>query len=366
MTRILFVDDEPNILNGLRRQLHGLRSCWDMRFVGSGEAALASLRETPADVLVTDMRMPGMDGAELLMRVRSEWPAIVRIVLSGHAERQLVMRSIHEAHQYLAKPCDPAQLRSTIDRAVRLRALLQDRGLIELVTQLDHLPSLPALYREITEAMRDDRLGIRELGALIEQDLALSGKILQIVNSAFFGIPRHVGSPAEAAVLLGIDVLRALVLGSEMFESAEFPADDQHELEAIWLRSQRVAILARDIAREFQLGRVGEDRSFLAGLMHEVGKPLLLTGGPAAKDQIPTAYAAVGAYLLGVWGFPDDVVAGVAYHAQYERGSGPQRDPVAVVHLAACIAHARQPDPRLLHTLQAEAIYRSRASEYTL
>jgi HD-like signal output (HDOD) protein/CheY-like chemotaxis protein len=364
VTRLLFVDDEPNILSGLRRQLHGLRAMWDMRFVNGGNEALAELRKTPADVVVTDMRMPSMDGAELLARIRQEWPAVVRIVLSGHAERADVLRSIHEAHQYLAKPCDPALLRSTIDRALRLRSLLQDRNLIELVTRLDHLPSPPALYHDITAAMHDEKVSLRALGSLIERDMALSGKILQVVNSAFFGMPRHVGSPSDAAVMLGIDVLRSLVLGSKLFESASVPAADQSQLESIWLHGQQVAVLARGIAHDLGLVQVGQDRAFLAGLMHEVGKAVLLTGDEATRARSGESYPGIGAYLLGVWGFPDEVVAGVAYHLSRDCDAAPLRDPVAAVHLAACIVHDREPDTQCLQVLGAESIYRRRLAEH--
>ena len=89
--RILFVDDEAKVLDGLRNLLRRQRHEWDMLFALSGAAALEELAKAPVDVIVSDMRMPGMDGAELLTRVRTLYPQTARIVLSGHAERGAIL-----------------------------------------------------------------------------------------------------------------------------------------------------------------------------------------------------------------------------------------------------------------------------------
>src|SRR6185436_12015998 len=91
--RILFVDDESKILEGLQRMLRPMRDTWEMQFAEGSEAALADLKEQQFDVVVTDMRMPGMNGAQLLSEVRHEYPHIVRIVLSGHSDQELILSS---------------------------------------------------------------------------------------------------------------------------------------------------------------------------------------------------------------------------------------------------------------------------------
>lgn len=376
-TNILFVDDEPNILSGLRRQLRSRSAEWHMEFAPGGHQALEILAKQPFDVIVTDMRMPGIDGAELLARVRERWPAMVRIVLSGHSDREHIMRSVHEAHQYLAKPCDAATLQSSIERAIRLRRLIHDKRIIEAVSRLDHLPSLPALYTEITAAMRNEKLTLKEIGKVVEQDVALSAKILQVVNSAFFTLPRHIASPSDAAVVLGIDVLRALALGSKLFSSFEGKAATDGVLQVIWQSSQRVATCSREFATDLQLPPAQRDRAFMAGLLHEIGKVVLLAGRPQEAMDCPTApvccrgedterhrsnttHGEIGAYLLGIWGLPDDIVASVAYHEQPELEGAVQRDTVAAVHLAVCLVHGREPRRELLEAIDAVQIYQRR------
>ena len=111
MRRILFVDDDPRILEELRDMLRPQRHDWEMAFAPSGDAALALMQASPFDVIVSDMRMPGMDGAALLARVRQEYPQVVRIVLSSHTELSTALRVVPVAHQFLAKPCDAEMLR---------------------------------------------------------------------------------------------------------------------------------------------------------------------------------------------------------------------------------------------------------------
>lgn len=93
-TRIIFVDDEPCVLSGLERMLFDREDEWEMVFVSSGKEAIAAFEEQPFDVIVTDMRMPEMDGAQLLIIVQERWPVSVRIILSGQAEKEAVLRSI--------------------------------------------------------------------------------------------------------------------------------------------------------------------------------------------------------------------------------------------------------------------------------
>ena len=103
--RVIFIDDEPNILSGLKRILRPLRNEWQMEFKDGGQAALESLAETPCDVVVSDMKMPGMDGAQLLSAVKDQYPNSIRIALSGETDSHMIYRCVQHAHQYLAKPC---------------------------------------------------------------------------------------------------------------------------------------------------------------------------------------------------------------------------------------------------------------------
>lgn len=117
MKRVLFVDDEPNVLQGLQRMLRPQRRRWDMTFCDSGEEALRRLAEAPFDVLVSDMRMPGMSGAPLLAEAQARFPRVVRLILSGQADRESLDALAGVTHRFLSKPCDAALLQAAIEES---------------------------------------------------------------------------------------------------------------------------------------------------------------------------------------------------------------------------------------------------------
>jgi DNA-binding NarL/FixJ family response regulator len=166
--RILFVDDEAPVLDGLRNLLRKRRE-WELAFALGGEAALAELERAPFDVIVSDMRMPGMDGAALLERVKREYPSVVRIVLSGYADRQPLLRVIPVAHQLLSKPCDPHVLASVIERTCMLESLLSDSVLRRVVGEMGTLPSVPSTYLELTDVIGRDDVSPSRLAAIVEK-----------------------------------------------------------------------------------------------------------------------------------------------------------------------------------------------------
>src|ERR1700678_767223 len=181
--RILFVDDEVMVLEGLQRMLRSMHREWDMYFVDCGEAALQLLATQPFDVIVSDMLMPRMNGAELLTRVMTLYPTTVRLILSGYADKDLILKCVGSTHQYLSKPCDAESLKATIQRASNLEAALQSDRLKKLVCQMSRRPSIPSLYLEVMEkASRPDIL-LEEVGAIIGRDLGMTAQVLKLSNS---------------------------------------------------------------------------------------------------------------------------------------------------------------------------------------
>ena len=217
--RILFVDDEQNLLMGLKRTLRPMRKLWEMEFVSSGDEALGLMSLREFDAVVTDMRMPGMSGADLLDTIQKQWPGAVRIVLSGQADRETVMQAIAPAHQFLSKPCDPEQLRSVLENTLALSDLLQNTSLKCFISNIKSIPSLPLLYQQVTSELRSEDPSTSRIGEIIAQDMAMTAKLLQIVNSAAYGIRAQISEPKQAAVYLGLDTIRALVLSLSIFSA---------------------------------------------------------------------------------------------------------------------------------------------------
>ena len=371
MHRVLFVDDEPNVLSGLRRMLRARRDEWDMRFCGGGGDALAALAAEGADVVVTDMRMPGMDGAELLSRVRDLYPDTVRIVLSGHSDQELTLRAVGPAHQYLSKPCEPNHLRETIDAALALHASVRSPEVRRLVESVESLPTLPEVYLELVQAMNDPKAGVDHAGRVIASDLGMSAKVLQLVNSAFFGLPVRVRDVPQAVALLGLGVIRPLVLSTGVFRQFETRDLGGLSLRRLTAHSLRVATHARDLADRHAAKCDGDPADFfLAGMLHDVGRLVLAQARPGDYAQVcrdtrrdPTAladrereafgatHAEVGGALLQLWGLPSFLVEAVAFH-HTPSAFGPaaaRLSPLTAVHAAeATVGGEARPDADFL------------------
>lgn len=336
MTRILFVDDEPNIREGMRRMLRSMRNEWDMEFAESGEAALDVMAEwrsaqKPFDVVVSDMRMPGMDGADLLARVKEISPDSVRLILSGHSDTASIMKTVGNAHQYLNKPCDPELLKRTIKRAFALRTLLQDEHLQKIVGEIGSLPSLPVVYREVMASLQKPNASLADVGKVIGKDVAMTATLLKLVSSAFFGLSKPVNTVERAVAFLGLDTLITLVLAQGIFKESPPINVPGFSIEKLWQHSLATASAARIIAGQQGCDKAELDDAFLAGMLHDVGKLVLAQSMPeqfgevlatardnsaihAEREVLQTTHADIGAYLLGLWGLTDAVVESVAFH----------------------------------------------------
>ncbi len=219
--QVLFVDDEPLVLQGLQRMLRGMRNEWEMEFVDGGAKALELFGQRAFDVVVTDMRMPGMNGAQLLNALAAKYPDTIRIILSGHADQELITQCLGSAHQYLSKPCDPDLLKRLVNDTCRLGADVTSERVRQVVGSIQKLPSIPATYRKLSEALDRDEATAAELGRIISQDIGMTAKILKLVNSAFFGLRRELSSPTEAVTYLGTETVRSLVLANGIFSEAD-------------------------------------------------------------------------------------------------------------------------------------------------
>jgi HD-like signal output (HDOD) protein len=359
MKSILFVDDEPHILQGLQRMLRPMRREWEMAFASSGQEALDLMARRPFDIIVSDMRMPGMDGATLLSRVMERYPQTVRLALSGQSDKETIFRSVGPTHQFLSKPCDADLLKETVNRAFALRELMGNRALERVISRVKCLPSLPQAYEELLRELQSPEASLAGVARIIEGDVAMTAKILQYVNSAFFGIRQHVTNPAQAVSLLGLDVIRSLVLMVGVFaqiDASRLPP--QFRLDSFSQHSLAVGAQARTVCK--CLGRDDRDisDSFTAGVLHDAGMLVLAADfaeeyarvlARVARERVPleqaeldafgASHAEIGGYLLGLWGFPDPVVEAIAFHPWPSRCVSRAFGPLTAVHVANAFAH---------------------------
>lgn len=349
--RLLLVDDEPRVLSGLGRVLVELEGSWEVVTATSGELALERMAEREFDVVVTDMRMPGFDGADLLAEVQHRYPGVTRIVLSGQPDEADAIRALAVAHRFLAKPCSIQALRAAVEGTASLRVMLADPALRAMAGRHGPLPSPPKLYAELQRTIQGGEATTERLAAIVRRDPAAVAKVLQVVNSAFFsrgGAP--VTDPKVAVVRLGVRLLASLVLAGTVF-STRAPA--HLDVAKIQRDAERRAAIGLKLAS----GLPYADSVFVGCMLADVG--LLIDGSSEALTDPSGPGGLLGAYLLGLWGLPFEVIEAVANTRRADRIHSRNSDISALVHVAEQVATGQTPDPRLVEGYGLERILRA-------
>ena len=356
MPTVLFVDDEQPILDGLRRKLMGQEDDWQMLFATSGAAALEILAARPVDAVITDMRMPGMDGAALLDEIRRRHPAVVRFILSGFSERETTYRVLGPAHQYFVKPCDTGQLVQAVERTLAIRRRLQSADLLTIISGAKGIPVLPQALSELFEQFKSPAGSAAEVARIIASDISMTAQVLKLVNSAYFFIPTKVADVLQAVRLLGFELIRSVALLAGVFEAFQNAGVDMEALVRLGDRSMRIGAVARRIAELEKLDAAVADQCQCAGMLAHIGSLILfanraaemsrlqrdldVSGGGiiAAEQQIfGASHPELGGCLLSLWGFGNAVIEAVLYHHSpggNVDGPADSIGPTAIVHAA--------------------------------
>ncbi len=357
--RILFVDDESNILQGLRRMLRSMRNEWTMDFAEGGEEALKTLEGESYDVLVTDMKMPGVGGAELLDQVAERYPQMLRFILSGEADTEATFRTVVTSHQFFPKPSNSERLVAVISHCLRRRSEFENIDMGALVTGVRCLATSRSTFDALADLLDSESATIDQAVELFADEPALAAKVMQLANSAYFGIGDPVFSPRAAANLLGWDVLRALLI-NESFVSA-FPSGPcRAAYERAIAQARSVSELSAWIAEQRGASAQVIEQARLAGLLHNLGRLLLCDQagdhyarvtalvdegkGPddAEREVFAASHVVFGAYLAAAWGMPSAVVEAIRHHRE---PGVPEQDedarlPLLAVHAALGIVSA--------------------------
>ena len=333
---------------------------WECHFVADASAALALLSEHPLDALVANLTLPGKTGADLLREARESHPQILGFIVGGGRDQAHIINSIGGPHQFIRRPFDAAKLAATLKHGLSLDTWLATEGLHKLVPRLRRLPSLPSTYFNLLRELESDSVTTQNIGAIIARDPVVTARLLQMVNSAAFSPAQKVTDPADAVAVLGIETLKSLVLGLQVFSQADEARKAGLSLEILWEHSLLVAKYARLIT----LKQTGDSRfagdAFTAGLLHDVGRIVIASNLPAEyaaviqraresgrplheeeDELLGVSHAQVGAYLLGLWGMPTEFVeAAAGHHAPSRKSFACEFSLLGAVHAANVFAHA--------------------------
>ncbi len=327
--KILFVDDEVNILQALKRMLHTYRQEWEMTFCSNSEDALRLLREQPYDVLVTDIRMPHVDGSRLLFESFLYQPETMRCVLSGYADRDQAIKVAGTAHQFLSKPCTKDAIECMVQRAQQSSERLPPGEVRRAVARISAVPCRPTVLRELNRELQLEQPNLEVVASLIASDIGMSAKIMQLVASSFFGRCTAVFCPREAVALLGVELIAGLL--SEMGIFTPLLVEKEIlDIEALCESSMQEAHAARDASFAVDLNERTASIACISTYLRSVGtivlahlfsdqyrqvKQLVAQHGleteQAEQRILGTTSSNVGGYLLAIWGFPQHVVDAV-------------------------------------------------------
>lgn len=341
----------------------GMRSMtgvWDMEFAGSGEEGLALIKQKRFDVVVTDMRMPGINGAQLLNHVLRHRPETIRIVLSGYSDLSDVVNCVGLTHQFLEKPCSLDDLKDCLKRVTQMKTQLANEKICNLASSLKSLPSLPELYLEISEALQSPTSSAERIAEIASQDPAIAAKLLQLSNSAYFGFSHKVFSLVEAVQLLGVGVIQSVAMSAPIFSAFQRDKCASFPIDRVWEHSVQTGLLGQRIAGQFLNDPLVSEQAFCAGILHDIGKIILADGLPGdyaavmkesretgvplcalERKEFQATHAELGGYLLALWGLPIPLVEAVANHHQPRRCGTHELCLAGVVHVANALDHAK-------------------------
>ncbi|TAL69916.1 MAG: response regulator [Bacteroidetes bacterium] len=357
---ILFVDDDKDVIDGYKRMLFSMKKYWDLYFAISSEEALNLMSENKIDVIISDMKMPGMDGTTLLGKVRELYPQILRIILSGHQDEIKIIRSTTLAHQFLLKPCDANQIKKVVENLYALRKNLENEKLLAIINGIGQLPTVPALYLELEQIMNHPDVSLERVSKLITRDPSITAKILQTVNSAFFGLPRRVTNLLEALSFLGTNTIKSIILYLETFSSMDLPPNAIEYYESIGNHSLLVAMIAKEIGKIEKCDKQMLDDIYIAGILHDIGKLILLqvphyfdrmialTSKYGRKpieleyELLGVTHEWAGAYMLGIWGLPSSIVEVIGFHHQPSKIIANDFTALTAVHVANALSYYKE------------------------
>jgi HD-like signal output (HDOD) protein len=344
---ILFVDDERNILKSLNKAFEN--TDYEVIFAEGGEEAIEILGQRPVNLIITDVKMPNMDGFELLQKVKRSYPLVLRVALSGYSDNKRVFDALDNnlVKIYMLKPWNSKDLLATIDRLFHLEETFEDKKLLQLINELSELPTVPSLYSTLVHLVEKDA-PIEQIANVIEEDQSIASRILKVANSAFYAA--KTGSVHQAIMYIGLTNVKNIILTNAVFSN--FMAD-KAKMDMVWRHVNVTNKLINEIYK-LCLDKKMPNTFASSGLLHDIGKVVIMHHLGDRYDEITMAleenseiqlsdeekrilgvdHQKVGGYLLNWWGIPLPIVEASMYHHDPLDSNIMNTELVGVVHIA--------------------------------
>jgi len=307
------------------------------------------LEKNPQMVVVTDMKMPQMTGAQLLFEVKRRYPTMMRIVLSGYYEQEGVYRSVGPAHAYLMKPCTGESMIIAIERAIKLGAMLTSQSLNNFVASLSHPPKPPAIDFAIAHELESQNANTESIIGILESAGVTGALVSEFLASSF----RESGKKAVDLRSVGLDQIRALILRDALFEQY---ADSLNNIDVLRKWNRNIARCAEAVMASETSDNNILSETFCAGILSAIGITIMAGNHPekyaavqkvveetglalaqAETEAFGIAHGVLGAHYLHQWGFVNSVVEACAYHHVPVERIGTILSTTTIIHVAEAL-----------------------------
>lgn len=374
--RILLVDDSAGELGQLEKDLEPMRQVWEMVFLEDARAALQEVERTAFDAVVADLEMPEVDGPALLKEVAARQPEALRIIRCEAEKKNKVPAVAGSPPLVISKQADAETLASSILRNFRLNKWMAKPEVKALLARMRQLPSLPTLYSQVLAELNSPDGSMDVVAQTIAKDPVMTAKILQVVNSAFFSLPRQIVEPVEAVMYLGAERTKSLILLAKVFSQFDKAKCPSFSVEELWRHSMQTGTFAMSIAKEESKDPALIDLAFTAGLLHDIGKLLLAanvpeTYGPALEqadrrkisarevelEAFGATHADLGACLLATWGLPVPLLDAIAWHHNPREAYDTRFSVTTAVHIANALYYEKNGDLTRGHASKIDPKY---------
>lgn len=350
---ILFVDDEQQVLDGIRRMLYSKANEWQMTFVNSGKTALECLKNQAFDLVIADMRMPEMTGAELLQQIKEHYPNTARYILSGNSNQDMIMSNTAPADHFLAKPCQTEDLINAIYQGLKLEKRFDSQKTKSIVSNLTYLPRTPAIYTEFINVFSNPLGTPSTLADLLSNKTIMAEQILQILNSSFFEFhPPYTRLHQGARYLLHAGI-QGITLMSEFFSDFSAQEKANFNLLNIYQHSVLTGLMAGKILETMTEDPMLIDRAIIAGMLHDIGITLLIRHDPVRYQKVLAGkpknegtlthlenlhfgcqHAEIGSHLIYLWDLAPSIIDAITYHHSPRFSASKTISPLTGVHIA--------------------------------
>ncbi len=329
---ILFVDDDPMLLASTRRRFASLADDWELHFAESGQMALEISDRVMPTAVVTDMRMPDMDGAVLLTEIQRRVPDSIRIILSGQTNGEELAQAHVVAHTILRKPCETETICNLLRQCFSMRQRLANPTIRKLIASNASIPASPTAISEILVLLRAPEMSIDHLTMVIRSDLGLYAYIIKLINSSHYGMRSRIHDIDQAIMLLGVSALRAIFCGLKLANSLS-PKIEEHLCADVFDGGMRLAHRVLRLANHHGKSKLFADDCYIAALFQDFGQLVfaacfgneytqLLARAKASGESLSKleqvayqcTHAVAGAYLLTLWSFSPQIVECICQH----------------------------------------------------